>query len=551
MDIAKTKIQTKWERVARSLQDISSLSRRRKYKLSSCENLSRSQEDKLNSYKNLSRSQDNKLNSCKNLSRSQEDKLNSYMNLSRSQEDKLNSYKNLSRSQEDKLSSYKNLSRRKKDKLNTFLEELVTEAGFDFSCPEIQEIQDIQSAVSEMIERIKTGINERGIFSISRTEICGSMAEKTAMWKRSWTVIPYIEFDFLAVLQAACDIMPCCQECFYVNTPPMNLDLLEEYYRGLYMSYLKNKHERKNIVEECFTRETNNCLASCGCQEVIYKDQGNWRGYTFEPSSTCSKTQQGCDKCTVDRPTGTLRVKTSVKIGGRYTEIDCTLVFQWTSKAKTLCTRNRVCLPKTEKMYNLTIHIDFLPALELFQSKQHSADVAACSSSGLVLNPTSSEDEHYCFLVAKHCVVCDEYITWRRSGCRAEIDTIVNKMSDKHRTCYRVLKHLTGFTPDLNLFNNYHIKVAVLHHNSSCSDAGEDCAKCVYKVLDQLLHAYETRQLKSLHSQANLLEPDNLVYKYCNSIIISALQRKMCSAVSKSDSVSSFLEKFENLHQRI
>ena len=543
------------------------LSRRRKYKLSSCENLSRSQEDKLNSYKNLSRSQEDKLNSYKNLSRSQEDKLNSYKNLSRSQEDKLtsyknlsrrqedklNSYKNLSRSQEDKLSSYKNLSRSQEDKLNTFLEEIVTEAGFDFSCPEIQEIQDIQVAVSEMIERIKTGINERGIFSISRTEVCGSMAEKTAMWKRSWTVIPYIEFDFLAVLQAACDIMPCCQECFYVNTPSMNLDLLEEYYRGLYMSYLKDEHERKAIVKECFTRETNDCLASCGCQEVKYPGGNVWKSYTFEPSSTCSKTQQGCDKCTVDRPTGTLRVKTSVNINDGTD--NCTLLLQWTSKAKTLCTRDRYCLPKTEKMDNLTIHIDFLPALELFPSKQHSADVAACSSSGLVLNPTSSEYEHYCFLVPKHCVVCDdEYIdtaTWRRSGCRAEMDTIVNKMSDKYRKCYRVLKHLTGFTLFPYRFNNYHLKVVVLHHNSSCSDAGENCAECVLKVLDELQHAYKTRQLKSLHSQANLLEKFGR-YSDINYInyptIIYELKGAMCSAVSESDSVSSFLEKVGVFH---
>ena len=200
--------------------------------------------------------------------------------------------------QKDKLSSYKNLSRRKKDKLNTFLEELVTKAGVDFSCPEIQ---DIQSAVSEMIERIKTGINERGLFRISRMEVCGSMAEKTAMWKFAiWPNLPYIEFNFLAVLQAACDIKPGCQECFYVNTPPMNLDLVEKYYRRLYSSDLEDKRNQSEIVvaivKECFTRETINCLASCGCQEVLYKDQETWREYTFEPSSTCSNTQQGCDK---------------------------------------------------------------------------------------------------------------------------------------------------------------------------------------------------------------------------------------------------------------
>ena len=474
-----------------------------------------------------------------------------HKHLSRRQKDKLSSCENLSRSQEDKLNSYKNLSRSQEDKLNSVLEELVTKAGVDFSNPEIQ---DIQSAVSEMIERIKTGINERGLFSISRTEVCGSMAEKTAMWRHSWPDGSYIEFDFLAILQAACDIKPGCQECFYVNTPPMNLDLLDKCYRSLYNSYLKDGYKRKKIVEECFTRETNNCLAACGCQEVKYPDQNLWLEYTFERSSTCSKTQQGCEKCTVDRPTGTLRVKTSVKIGDLDTEVLCTLVFQWTSRAKTLCTRDCVCLPETEKMDNLTIHIDFLPALELFQSKQQSADVAACSSSGLVLNPTSSEYEHYCFLVAKRCVVCDKYGyngTWRRSGCRAEVDTIVNQMSDKHRKCYQVLKHLAGFTPTQYGFTNYHLKVAILHHNSSCSDAGEDCAECVYKVLDELQHAYETGQLKSLHSQVNLMDSYISLFLKVSLTVISALQREMCSAVSESESVSSFLKKVQNLFKRI
>ena len=441
---------------------------------------------------------------------------------------------------------YDNLSVKEKENLNSIFQEIVTKAGIDFNNPEIQ---DIQSAISEMLERIKTWINQRGIFNISRTELCGSMAEKTAMWKLSEDEQPFIEFDFLAVLQAACDIKPGCQECFYVNTPPMNLDVLEKYYRSIYNSYLKDEHERKNIVEECFTRETNNCLASCGCQEVKYQDQNFFLKYTFEPSSTCSKTQQGCEKCTVDRPTGTLRVKTSVEIGGLATGVDCTLIFQWTSKAKTLCTRDWYCLPKTEKMKSLTIHVDFLPAIELFRSKQQSANVAACSSSALVLNPTSSEYEHYCFLVPKGCYVCDKYgynCKWRRSGCRAEIDTIVNKMSDKHRKCYQVLKHLTGLTLTLYYFNNYHLKVAILHHDSSCSDAGEDCAECVFKVHDELQHAYKTRQLKSLHSQANLLELYRLIIKYNNSIIISPLKGAMCSAASESDSVSSFLEKVVN-----
>ena len=548
---------------------------------------------------------------------------------------------------------YDNLSVKEKENLNSIFREIATKVGIDFNNPEFQ---DIRSALSEMMERIKTRINERGVFHISRLEPCGSMAEKTAMWKARLKKQTYIEFDFLAVLQATCDLKPGCQECFYVNTPPMNLDLFEKYNSSLYSSHIKTRLYRNYKLGACFTRETINCLASCGCQDVEYPDQDYWEQYTFKPPSTYSETQQGCDTCNVNRPTGTLRVLTSEKMGQT-----CTLMFQWTSKAKTLCSRDSVCLPKTEKMDNLTIDVDFLPALELFQSKQQSADVAACSSSGLVLNPTSSEYEHYCFLVRKKCHVSDEFGfkgAWRRSCCRAEIDTFVNKMSDKHRNCYQVLKHLTGlarilfniyhrkiadlqhnssssdagencveyvsevldeplhafeteqpksfcsqanlfelversycyrrsfinegniysavlesvmdiivnklsdsyresvrllkhlarFPFDSNILNNYHLKIAVLHHISSCSDAGEDCVECVFKVLDELQHAYKTKRLKSLYSQANLLELADRDDCDCGSDFVSALKRTICSSVFESDSISSSLKKIASLY---
>ena len=446
---------------------------------------------------------------------------------------------------------YDHLSVTEKQKLNSIFQEIVAKAGVDFSNPEIQ---DIQSAVTEMIERIKTGINESGVLNISRTELCGSMAEKTAMWKKS-SKQHFIEFDFLAVLQAACDIEADCLECFCVKTPPANLELLKIYYRRLYNSYLKGKIITKDRLAACFTKETNDCLSSCRCLEVDYmelKTDQDWKTYKFEPSSTCSKTQQGCEKCTIDRPTGTLRIKPSVYIG----EIGCSLILDWTSKAKTLYALDKRCLPEAEKIDNLTIRIDFLPALELFKSKQQSADVATCSSSDLVLNPTSSEYEHYCFLVPKHCVLCDRderKDTWRKSGCRAEIDTIVNKLSNKHRKCYQDLKYLIELlnrnaTIDIK---SYHLKIAVLFHNSSCSDADEDYAKCVFKVLDELQRAYETGQLKSLHSQSNLLKQTDISdYKYLSKCI-SILKEAICSAVPESDSVSSFIHKFDSAYKRL
>ena len=105
---------------------------------------------------------------------------------------------------------------------------------FDFSN---SEIQDIHSAVSEMLERVKRKVNERGVFSITRNEPCGSMEEKTALWKYDWrTRQPFIEFDFLAVLQASADIKftKRCQESFSVNILPVNLELFAKCYKSMY-----------------------------------------------------------------------------------------------------------------------------------------------------------------------------------------------------------------------------------------------------------------------------------------------------------------------------
>ena len=438
-----------------------------------------------------------------------------------------------------KFTGYEHLRCNQKDELNSVFKGIASKAAVDLSNPEIQ---DIQSAVFQMLDRIKTGINERGVFSISRIEPCGSMVEMTAMWKYDKRPIkePYIEFDFLAVLQTDCDIEPDCQECFYVNTLPINLELLGKYHCNLY----KHGTNTENVID-AFKRETNHCLISlCSCLEVKYVSDilTEYESFEFGPASAaCSNNQQNCDKCALDTPTGTLRVKPSVVISGY--ENNCSLIFDWTSRAKTLCTRDQWCLPGTEKMDNLTIHIDFLPALESFQSYQQSADAAEFSPSGLVLNPPSSDFEHYCFLVPKHCVVCDKNkfkYTWRRSGCRAEIDTFVNKMSDKHRKCYQVLKHIP------HGINSYNLKIAILHHNSSCSDAGEDFARCVFEVLDELLQAYKTKQLKSFHSQSNLLNKERINYCKYFSERISLLKEAICYAVNESESVSSFLDKVDN-----
>ena len=76
----------------------------------------------------------------------------------------------------DKCHSCRNSSKSYMDKgrLNTFFEEILKTSSVDY-CD--KEIEDIQTAVRELLERIVGKINERGLFNISRIE-------PYAVWQR-------------------------------------------------------------------------------------------------------------------------------------------------------------------------------------------------------------------------------------------------------------------------------------------------------------------------------------------------------------------------------
>lgn len=211
------------------------------------------------------------------------------------------------------------------------------------------------------------------------------------------------------------------------------------------------------------------------------------------------------------------------------------MVFLWESKAKTLCIRDKHALPSTHKMDYLTVYIDFLPALEVLKSEPQ--DSAGAGYPSLY--------ERYCYIVPKHCVVCDKYGNrdiWRRSCCQTEIDTFVNTTCNEHRKGYQVVKYL--MTQIVSSINTYHIKVVALHHCHSCSAGVDEFAECVIKMLQELQHAYKTRELKSFHSQVNLLKQtdSNSTRSMRYSETITALIEVMRS-LSKSDTLNSFLKK--------
>lgn len=112
--------------------------------------------------------------------------------------------------------AYANLCQTPTDKLNSLLKEIVPKVAVDYGNTEIQEIQ---IAVEKLLMGGVYRINRRGIFSISGNAPCGSMAEKTAVWRTRnksletltpadfQTALPrsdkrnmYIEFDYVAFM---------------------------------------------------------------------------------------------------------------------------------------------------------------------------------------------------------------------------------------------------------------------------------------------------------------------------------------------------------------
>ena len=94
----------------------------------------------------------------------------------------------------------------------------------------------------------------------------------------------------------------------------------------------------------------------------------------FYKLSAGYETDNRCDKCVVEMPTGTLRVDDSVSIGPAGVA-NCSLAFRWTSKAKTMSACDKQLQGQARKINYLSIHVDFLPALRQYNT---TLDIPAC-----------------------------------------------------------------------------------------------------------------------------------------------------------------------------
>ena len=444
----------------------------------------------------------------------------------------------------DQRLKYPSLTFEQREKLEQCFQHIIANASVDFNNPEIQ---DIQTAMDTMLERIKTRVNSRGIFKIARLVRGGSMAEQTSLWKiKKYLRYKYLEFDFLAALENAVkhciDQTANCPGCITIVKTPVDKERLRQCYdrddilnAGLKKSYQSGDIfsagalTDQYVISDLFIKELNHCLiSSCDCLTFqCNEDKNGYYKISLRPSSAEHK--RGCDECTVNMPTGTLHVNTEITVEQMTSGPNkCSLIFQWISKAKSLSAPDRLLLQEPQLLSSLLIYVDFLPAMEFLKP-----------------TPSAAGDEHDYFIVPKSCNVCvmddyDDYheygYRWRKSWCLAEINAFTTDMSDKHRRCYQIMKYLSE---RFNWLPSYHIKTAVLNHHTTCTDITDDCVDCVIGMLWELLQAYKTKELLSYQSNLNIIKTDNdigIIWKdNCEQLI------HMLCTVSATDTWKTFI----------
>ena len=379
--------------------------------------------------------------------------------------------------------------------LKTIFDELLHDICIDYTS---QEIKDIESAVEELTQRYVNSFNEHSdSFHIKRIQPCGSMVEKTSLWKSCSVFegprehnINFIEFDYLAVLEKTpeCVYQKGCSNCLIVQTKQ------EASKSAGRSNHWQNSDDPNNIFnfDKRFHSEVHSTIAAtCNCYTVKQGQHPNLavprKTYRYQEKGSTSRT---CRRCTVWRQTGFLHIATTNEAGYLSKSPDeCSFILVWKSSANSLIAAHSQTLRRSEPIQNLHIFVDFLPALDIKG-----------------LQPALKAD----FVIPKGCGLCDRYMTWRASNCLNEVNAIRSKLSRNHKNCYKVLKcicaqvkasvGISHFYP-----KGYHVKCAVLNHEKQCSD-DINYSKCVLKVAKDLQKAFHRGFLKAYVSDSNLLE---------------------------------------------
>ena len=362
-------------------------------------------------------------------------------------------------------------------RLKTFYKNILRNAALNFNN---KEIQDIQTAVRQMLERVTAQMNTEpeAPFKISHIQPCGSMEEKSSILKtvsKPWwelydyngvRLTKYIEFDYLAIIDQPDDLRleGSCPGCRF----------------GI-ESLLKHCDEfpLKPGSDDVFNNQLGRSIASlCSCFSLVFHRDNKPNlppRFSFEPANP---NINGCPSCTVAMDTGCLTVMPKVI----NQDHGCSLILLWTSYVSSLSDFDCYdTLQTTKQIKYLPIHIDFIPA---------------CKISGQQINGSNP-----LFLVPKRCSFCTKKC--RLSDCLGEIDYFLNNVSEKHKKAYLIIKFISQF---FVLITKYHLKIILFHHCKTCTDPSEDCATCVLSILRELVQSYENGVIMSFSGNVKLLK---------------------------------------------
>ena len=373
--------------------------------------------------------------------------------------------------------------------LSKLYDEIVTKAKVDRNS---REIQDISSAVEEMLERLVSGEIETNHyfqgdkitlkFQNVDLEPCGSMAEHTSLWKstrRQFRQNTFLEFDYLAVLQNEDNVVEIrgggCQGCRRIYSG-----------RGLLATDERLLVGDERLLAGGFNWRFLGALYSrihsrCSC--------------CVDLDDTCSEDDRHdsrpCTECIVVRDTGYLQIAKipDISIDNVKHSETCSFVFYWTSRTDSLLAPNVETLQPTEKIKRLVIRVDLLTAIEF--PKNRDGDQCGIKR----------------FIIAKKCPYCSD--GFMVSYCMHELNAI-SHVSDQHRQSYIIIKFLYGqfiyWTGEDKYVNSYDAKVAFLTHCQTCTDERKDCITCITEILQSLVEAYRSKflRLPEFHPVENL-----------------------------------------------
>ena len=386
--------------------------------------------------------------------------------------------------------------------LKAFCEDVVENLSIDFNNAEIQ---DITSAVDELLQRYVKKIVERGRFRVRRIHACGSMVEGIALWKHHSKFSQkylgldknYIEYDYLVLLEEPTGLV-CrqgCKACKMIEGVELAKTMVDGVFRDDKEpeAWLDNS---PTTVDKLFHRELCESIVSiCKCFSIGEHKKINSINrndeYTFVQTNADSTLN--CDQCMVRRNTGLLHIATSTKpIYGTAVEPKASsILLRWESSAKSLLPPDRESFQKDKAVEQLLVNIDFVPAFEI----DHSDPSKECNY----------------FLVAKRCALCVIKGSWRMSYSVVETEAILNTLSTNHRKCFQFIKYLSEQmgTMDIssNPLNGYHIKTSVLAHSKVCEVSDDhDYMKCIFSIVYHLRSAYSCHHLYSyVMSDVNLI----------------------------------------------